>query len=76
MSLARRHEVSLYAQMNFERTSFEPAPSTSGEVGGLVDSGDPERFLIERSGLILTPDRHRKLDMIQEKDLHECSHFL
>src|SRR5689334_1856381 len=58
--------------MNFKRTSFEPAPATGGEVWGLVDFGDPEGFLIERSGFILTSNRHRELDMIKEKDLHEA----
>src|SRR5262245_14150090 len=74
MSLASRYKITLYAQMNLQRPSFKPAPSTGGEVCGFGNFGDPERLLIERPGLVLAPNRHCKLDMIQEENLHACSH--
>jgi hypothetical protein len=64
MCFASRRNILLHAEVNLQRASLKPTPAAYSEVRRLGNLGDLQQVSIERSGFVLAPGRHRKLDMI------------
>jgi len=65
MSFLGRTEIKFYPEVDFKRSTFEPAASTLCQVRGLWGFRNLQSFLVESACFVLTAGWHGELNMIE-----------
>jgi hypothetical protein len=76
MCLAGGRKILLHAKVDFQHPTLKPAPTACSKVRRLSDLRNSQRVSVERSGFILTPGRHGKLDVVYVTDLHRAPRMI
>jgi len=69
MRLSGGHEICFDTEMDFNPISFEPAPSSGGEVRWLWNLPKAKQSLVEGPSFILPAGRHCDLYVIYPNDV-------
>jgi hypothetical protein len=76
MCLASRCKILLHPKVDLQHPTLKPAPAACSKVRRLSDLWNSQHVPVKRSGFILTPGRHGKLNVVYVTDLHRAPRMI